>query len=171
MHRIYTVIGSNKIMWYITCPTNRFQSILRGENYMKLTKYLLTFFIIILVGCTTDETEKLTRIDIQNFDIEGTTVNQHMVTDEDELNDITDVLNEVKWSPNTEAEMARKEDVKVTFFYTFNKNMPERLFVYRVWFNDDASVTLISNKETEGYGTLEPPGAQYLKDVLREPKK
>ncbi|MEW8987436.1 MAG: hypothetical protein AB2401_10630, partial [Bacillus sp. (in: firmicutes)] len=62
-------------------------------------------------------------------------------------------LEEVKWSPKTKAEMSRKEDVLATFFIQEEKNMPERLYQYRIWFEGETA-TLISEKENEGYGRL-----------------
>ncbi|WP_170840823.1 hypothetical protein [Oceanobacillus limi] len=61
--------------------------------------------------------------------------------------------------------MAKKEDVLVTLFYTFDENMPEKLYKYRVWFNGNGNATIISNNEEEGYGSLEEDSLK-LKNIL-----
>lgn len=48
-----------------------------------------------------------------------------MVTDPEKIYLLEEYITNVNWEPNTEAEMARKEDLKATLFYTFDKNMPE----------------------------------------------
>ncbi|WP_257582362.1 hypothetical protein [Lederbergia panacisoli] len=62
--------------------------------------------------------------------------------------------------------MTRKEDVKATLFFAFDKNMPERLFEYFIWFNvGDASATII-DREKNALGTLDKEGSQTLKELL-----
>ena len=72
----------------------------------------------------------------------------------------------MKWEPNTEAKMARKEDLLVTLFYTVDKNMPERVYEYKIWFNQNETATMITNHENEGYGTLDQHNSRNLKNVL-----
>ncbi|QGS68236.1 hypothetical protein CV093_05220 [Oceanobacillus sp. 143] len=43
--------------------------------------------------------------------------------------------------------MERKEDALVTLFYTLDENEPERLYEYRVWFNDNNDAEIFSNHE------------------------
>jgi len=63
-------------------------------------------------------------------------------------------------------EMARKEDLLVTLFHTFDKNMPKRLYKYRLWFNTDDTATIISDNSTQGYGTLDKDNTDALKRAL-----
>ena len=56
---------------------------------------------------------------------------------------------QIEWEPNKKADMSRKEDVMLTFFYSVEKNMPERLYEYRIWFNSETA-TIISNEKNEG---------------------
>jgi hypothetical protein len=62
-------------------------------------------------------------------------------------------MSSVTWEPNTKADMARREDAIATFFVQEEKNMPERLYEYRIWFEGEIA-TIISSKENEGYGRL-----------------
>lgn len=51
--------------------------------------------------------------------------------------------------------MLIKEDVLAILSYIYDKNMPERLYEYRIWFNVNDTGTFISNNEKEGYGMLD----------------
>ena len=76
-----------------------------------------------------------------------------IIASNERLKQIQQAFREIKWSPKTEAEMARKEDILATFFIQEEKNMPERLYHYRIWFERETA-TIISDKENEGYGRL-----------------
>lgn len=62
--------------------------------------------------------------------------------------------------------MVKKEGALVTTFYTYDENMPERLYEYKIWFEENDTVTIISNKEDEGYGRLDKENAQNLQNIL-----
>jgi len=47
-----------------------------------------------------------------------------------------------------------------TLFYTVDKNMPEKLYEYRIGFNENGTITIISNNEKERYGTLDKENSQ-----------
>lgn len=127
------------------------------------------FFVlaIILAACSEKEVE-LTRIDIQGVNDKENYGDGVPIVDPEKLDLIKKSLENVKWEPNVQAEMARKEDVLVTLFYTIDKNMPERLYEYRIWFEDNETATLISNKESEGYGRLDRENTQNLKNALAD---
>lgn len=44
--------------------------------------------------------------------------------------------------------------------------MPERLYEYRIWFEESNVATIINGIENEGYGKLDKEYAQILKDSL-----
>ncbi|MFZ7945971.1 hypothetical protein [Neobacillus sp. 19] len=140
---------------------------------MKKTLMILsifTIFLITLIGCSKEvpkefDLNKLTRVDIQLFADEHID-NEIIISEEEKIKTLRDVFAKIEWEQNVKANMARKEDVKATLFYTFDKNMPERLFEYFIWFNQgDASATII-DREKNALGTLEKEDAQTLKDIL-----
>lgn len=130
----------------------------------KLLSFTALFlFLLIVSACSKEEQliekEELTRIDVQKTNENGDIT----ITDKET---IKSSLDSVKWEPNVKAEMERKEDLLITLFYTFDKNMPERLYKYRVWFNTDDTATIISDDSTQGYGTLDKDKTNILKRVL-----
>jgi len=130
-------------------------------------RIFICLFVFILIGCT-DEVPKefsldqLTRIDV----VEKNEV--MIISDEKTLSIIREVFKEIKWNPNKEAKMTRKEDIKITLFYTFDPNMPERLIEYRIWFHDDNTATILSQNEKEGYGMVEKEKSDILKDIFQK---
>lgn len=124
-----------------------------------------TFFL--LAGCRGKNIPELTRINVQKMTEEGVKDGEErIITSKGQLENIGQAFDKIKWSPKTKAEMARKEDVMATFFIQEEKNMPERLYHYRIWFEGE-SATIISDKENEGYGRLtEKEEVQFLASEL-----
>ncbi|WHY79864.1 hypothetical protein QNH20_12250 [Neobacillus sp. WH10] len=131
---------------------------------------IFTIFLITLIGCSNEvpkefDLNQLTRVDIQIFADEHSD-NEIIISEEEKIKTLREVFAKIEWEQNVKAKMARKEDVKATLFFNFDKNMPERLFEYFIWFNQgDASVTII-DREKNALGTLEKEDAQTLKDIL-----
>lgn len=121
-------------------------------------------FMMLLAACSGQGDERLTRVDVQKVDKEGNYEAAKMITDKETIDLLKSSFEKVKWELRTKAEMARKEDVLATLFYTFDKNMPERLVEYRIWFNANGTLTIISDQE--GYGTLHKGEAKNLKNNL-----
>ncbi|MCM3743216.1 hypothetical protein M3193_03590 [Sporosarcina luteola] len=113
-----------------------------------------------------EEEGEVTRVDVQKVNEKGDYEDVVTITDPEKLNLVKKSLVNVKWNPNVEAEMARKEDVFITLFHSYDKNMPERLYEYRIWFEENETATIISNKETEGFGELDRENTQNLKNAL-----
>ncbi|MFT9600260.1 hypothetical protein [Mesobacillus sp.] len=91
---------------------------------------------------------------------------EKIIASNDNLKKIQQAFDKIKWSPNTEAEMARKEDILATSFIQEEKNMPERLYRYRIWFEGETA-TIISDKDNEGYGRLtDKEQVEVLESVL-----
>jgi len=131
---------------------------------------MFTIFLITLIGCSNEvpkefDLNQLTRVDIQIFADEQSD-NEIIISEEEKIKTLREVFAKIEWELKVKAKMARKEDVKATLFFTFDKNMPEKLFEYFIWFNQgDASVTII-DREKNALGTLEKEDAQTLKDIL-----
>ncbi|CAM3726367.1 hypothetical protein [Mesobacillus thioparans] len=110
--------------------------------------------IIFTTGCSPKFQPELTRVDVQKITKDGMKDGEErIIAKKDELHKIEQAFDEIKWSPKTKADMARKEDVLAIFFIQEEKNMPESLYEYRIWFKGE-SATIISNKENEAYGRL-----------------
>ena len=112
-----------------------------------------------------EEEGELTRAEVQEVNEEENPVDVVTITDPSKLNKIKKSLQNVKWEPNVQAEMAREQDVIVTLFYSTDKNIPERRYEYRIWFENNTA-TIISNKESEGFGSLDWENTQNLKNAL-----
>jgi thioredoxin-related protein len=130
---------------------------------MKNNLFLSLFFIFLfLSACSGQESEQLTRVDVQIVDNYQTDI---MITDHETISMLENLFKKVVWEPGVEAEMSRKEDVLITLFYRFDKNMPERLYTYRIWFNEDETATVISDNEIDRYGTLNKEETEKLKKL------
>ncbi len=129
-------------------------------------------FTMFLVGCINKasnefDLSQLSRVDIEVVQEDGIYGEAEMITDAETVDALRKAFKPIKWEPNVEPKMARKEDLKATLFFKYDENMPERLFEYQIWFiqrNDTA--TIISNNEKERYGTLEKDNAQILENIL-----
>jgi hypothetical protein len=129
-------------------------------------------FAMFLIGCTNKAPNKfnlnqLTRVDVEIVKEDGNYGEAEMITDEESIEELRKTFKQIKWEPNVEPKMARKEDVKATLFFRYDVNMPERLFEYEIWFNEsNDTATIISNNEEEGYGTLDKDNARALENIL-----
>jgi hypothetical protein len=124
-----------------------------------------------IIGCTKDSEEfnlnQLTRVDVEVVKDDESYEESVMITDEETVDTLRKAFKSIKWEPNVEAKMSRREDVKATLFFKYDKNMPERLFEYQIWFNhSNDTATIISNNENEGYGTLDKEHARTLEEIL-----
>lgn len=133
---------------------------------MKRYLSLLFLIILLLAGCSSQENELLTRVDVQKVNGNGGYEEEIIISDQEAIELLENSFEKVGWEPNTKAEMSGKEDVLAIFFYTYDKNMPERLNEYRIWFNGNETATIISNNEKEGYGTLDAENTKVVKDVF-----
>lgn len=129
-------------------------------------------FALFLVGCDNKvpnkfDLKQLTRVDIEVAKADGSYEEAVTIADEKTIAMIRKAFKQMKWQPNAEPKMARNEDVKATLFFKYDKNMPERLFVYQIWFiQSNGTATIISNNEKEGLGTLDKENAQELETIF-----
>lgn len=133
----------------------------------KLLISLTIFAIFLISGCSNEvpkefDLDQLIRVDFEIY----TDQNETIITEEEKIETLREVFAKGEWEQNIKAEMARKEDVKATLFFTFDRNMPERLFDYLIWFNqDDATATIIDSGKN-ALGTLDKEGAKKLQGIL-----
>jgi len=126
----------------------------------QIMSHALTFvFILLLVGCTTEGKEELTRIDVF---LEKQ--NEIHIQDKDTLLAIESVFGQINWD-NKVVNMVRKADLKAIFFYEVKENMPERIYEYEIWFNENEDIAVIVD-ENKSYGELDKENAKVLKSKL-----
>ncbi|MGN7477341.1 DUF4362 domain-containing protein [Solibacillus silvestris] len=133
-------------------------------------KRILVFAVmLLLVGCTdvVQHPEKIERAVIETkVDGEKGQTEEIMVFDAEELEDIRHYLSQTDWQPNTKPDMARHEDVNLKLFVEAEQNMPERIDDYLIWFEQNDSMTIISNVEAEGFGRLAAKYGKPFKQLL-----
>lgn len=142
----------------------------------KANIYLIICIIIamFLTGCTNNaqkqnNLDQLSRVDVEIVKSDGNYGEAVMIVDKGTIDALRSIFKKIQWEPNVEAKMARKEDVKATLFFKYDKNMPERLVEYQIWFNQsNDTATIISNDKNEGLGTLDKEYAQTLRGILLE---
>lgn len=88
-----------------------------------------------------------------------------MILDQHTLEELTAIFNQIKWEQQIKAEMAREEDLKATLFVEKNKNLPEQLIEYLIWFNADGSATIINRMDHE-LGSLENKESAKLEKIV-----
>lgn len=119
----------------------------------------------LFAACSDEDESYLTRVDILAVNNE-VMEEEEMIVDLVTLDSIKSLLGEVRWEPNSSPELERTEDLVATLFYTENDNNQEQLYLYRMWFNSDDSLSIISDHEDEGYGTLDKENAEKLKSLF-----
>lgn len=123
--------------------------------------FILSIFII---GCSNND-EKLTRVEFQQLYSENSYKEPLMILDQHTLEELTAIFNQIKWEQQIKAEMAREEDLKATLFVEKNKNLPEQLIEYLIWFNADGSATIINRMDHE-LGSLENKESAKLEKIV-----
>jgi len=132
----------------------------------KIMSVVLLFIIILLAACSGQEKGELTRVDVQKVDKEGNYEEVVMITDNESIELLKKTFQDIKWDDKV-VNMARKPDVKTTLFYEYDKNMPERLVEYEIWFNENTgTTTIVSNDENQSYGELDKDNTKALRKVL-----
>lgn len=125
---------------------------------------LILLLAVFLVGCN-EKIDKLTRVDVFHILEDGSYDQEVIIADNKSTEKLKKIFDEVTWEENTKVELVRKEDVKVVLFLEFDKNMPERLVEYLIYFNKNGSVNLI-DKEKNKFGTLSKESGTILEGIL-----
>ncbi|GHI01215.1 hypothetical protein [Neobacillus kokaensis] len=128
-------------------------------------------FAMFLIGCTNKTPNEFNLNQLIRVDVEVVKDESYeealVIADKETIDVLRKTFKQIKWEPDIEPKIARKEDVKATLFFKYDENMPERLFEYGIWFNQsNDTATIISNNEKEGYGTLDKNNAKTLENIL-----
>jgi hypothetical protein len=118
------------------------------------------FALLLLTGCHDQKYGELTRIDI----FEKGKEQESILVDEELINSIEEKMSQIEWVPNMKPEMEREPDAEADFFFTEDKNEPETITTYHIWFNGK-NAEILSNDKREGFGRLEN-GSEALKKLL-----
>ncbi len=124
-------------------------------------RLVVLLLMMSLAGC--NENEKLIRVDYQISEMR--TGNGGIITDVNQVKSIGAQLERVNWE-NAKVKMARKEDLKLTLFYLYDPNMPERLEEYKIWFHNDMDAEIVNLNEHK-YGKLSREDAEKLKKQIK----
>ncbi|KAA0547429.1 hypothetical protein FZW96_11245 [Bacillus sp. BGMRC 2118] len=132
--------------------------------------FVCSISILALFGCSKEAPREIHLNQLTRVDVQGSTVehgnNETIITEKEKIKTVREVFSRIEWEHNVKVEMIRKEDKKVTLFFTTDKNMPESLFEYLIWFNQgDTSVTIV-DREKNSLGTLDKEDSQILKNIL-----
>lgn len=122
---------------------------------------LVSIFVFILMGCSGNEWEdvgELTRVDVFKMNDE-----EMIIADQETINVLNQAFEQIEWEQNVKAEMSRKEDVKVVLFMEVDKNMPESLVEYYIWFEGNGTATII-NRNDNSHGKLGEESTSVLKN-------
>ncbi|MDN4493461.1 hypothetical protein [Ureibacillus aquaedulcis] len=126
---------------------------------------LLCLMGILLVACANEDEIYLSRVDVLAVKDEAME-EENMIIDLVTLDSIKSLLGEIRWEPNSDHEIEGSEDFIATLFYTDNEDQHDQLYLYRMSFNSDGSLSIVSNNEEEGYGILDEEYAEKLKTLL-----
>ncbi|WP_064093509.1 hypothetical protein [Rossellomorea aquimaris] len=130
----------------------------------KISYFFITIFIGLgIISWKVGQVDKLNRIDVQEIHEEGSVNDVGMVIEEADLRSISFLLEQVNWENDSLAVNESTPHFSATFFYQKDKNMPERLIEYSIWFDLQNGQTIL--KKTDGvetYGVLEKEHAVKL---------
>lgn len=137
--------------------------------HQRLVCLFISLTTLFLIGCSNEapkdfDLDQLTRVDIQEA-IPQSETDFSIIMEEKDLDIIRETFKEVQWEPGAMVDIRPDRKVEAVFFYTYEKNMPERLFEYQVYLKE-GYISLQSEKQEEGYGTLNKEQGEKLKELL-----
>lgn len=92
------------------------------SNKTNVYGIIFVIFVLFLIGCTNKasneyDLNQLTRVDVEVVKADETYEEAFMITAEETVDVLRKAFKQVKWEPNAEPKMARKEDVKAALFF------------------------------------------------------
>ncbi|AND40207.1 hypothetical protein [Cytobacillus oceanisediminis] len=133
----------------------------------KLHSLVSAISIFLLIGCSKDvpnelDLSQLTRVDFTS----GNSDEEIIITEKEKIKTIRDIIGEIEWEENIKPQMDENEDAIATLFFTYDKNMPESLTEYLIWFNKEEGSAVIFDRDKNALGTLGKEKSQTLKELL-----
>ncbi|MUK88279.1 hypothetical protein GMD78_07735 [Ornithinibacillus sp. L9] len=133
------------------------------ENFLRKTILWIPILSLFIVsGCANNEMDwnDLTRLDVQVGE------EDLIITGSETVHEVRKIFSSIKWEENVPTVINGNEDIKVTLFFQFDKNMPERLVEYLIWFDQQDQLAIVKNNDENLYGVLE--NVNLLKHLLLE---
>ncbi|MEN2766983.1 hypothetical protein [Ornithinibacillus xuwenensis] len=132
-----------------------------------MKKTVIFLFILTLLGCSQlDETKSKDMKFLSRIDIAFLNGEQRMILDNAVINQIRPMIQEIKWENQNNIPIRNKAAAQITLFYLFDKNMPERLETYVIWFKQTGAI--LYNQEEDLYGKLDQNQSNVLKNILEK---
>jgi len=134
-----------------------------GSKIILLVIILFIIFIVYQVA-----TPNLIRVNVQEFSAEGTEdVNSEVIISEDKkLNELENLINNIEWEENSNNNLNDTKFVKATFFYEHDKNKPELLVEYNIFFDERDNSILVHDKDSKKYGIVDKTNAIKFKKII-----
>ena len=110
--------------------------------------------------------QQLTRVDVQVVKPDESYDEEVIFSNKEDIDLLRKIFEQIKWQQNVKAEMDRKEDVKATLFFEVDKNMPERLVEYFIWFNQGDDTSTIIDRDKHAYGHLDKEHNYKFKRIV-----
>ena len=125
--------------------------------------------ILMLSGCinTKLDINNLSRVDVEKASSDSPD-NNETISEEEDLKVLRKAFKVIN-KENAKIKMSREEDVKVSLFFEYDKNNPEIIVEYLIWFESNGTAKIIE-KDKNIYGKLDKENAQVIKDILLENK-
>ena len=130
-----------------------------------MIRCILIFGISFLLVACSDDQQYLTRVDVQLVNQDESLQEEEMIVEIVTLDSIESLFKEIEWKKESKEEQERKEDLILTVFYT-NKNNDDILNLYRLWFENDNTITIIRSDKKEPFGKLDEKNSLKLKNLL-----
>ncbi|MFC6038788.1 hypothetical protein ACFPYN_04880 [Paenisporosarcina macmurdoensis] len=132
--------------------------------------------MLLLIGCNQDQVigfdetietdmKQLSRVDVQQINSDGSFEDVTTIGDKDSVDLLRKIFVQIEWEQDKKVTMSRDEDVKANLFFNWDKNMPERIFEYSIWFETGGNATITVSDEN-AYGRLDKVNAQTLSDLI-----
>ena len=137
----------------------------RGVKMKRL--FLMLLSIYLLVACSNGATDsnaidlqKLTQVDYYSKDGE-----ELIIVEQEQLLELAEILQAIPWQQSIKVQMSREEDGKLTLFVLEYKNMPERLYEWFLWFNQQGSIEIV-DREKNAYAKLDIERSSRFKKAI-----
>ncbi|WP_129692231.1 hypothetical protein [Gottfriedia acidiceleris] len=123
-------------------------------------------FVILTIfsGCGKEQLQ-LTRVTYQALQKDGNYGEVSIVSDQKTLEKLASIVHEIRWEKAFPS-MVREGDVKAVLYNKEEKNMPERLYEYEIWFHENGKAEFLSNDKERNYGKLNKNKSETLKKLL-----
>jgi hypothetical protein len=132
-----------------------------------MKKTVIFLFILTLLGCSQlDETKSKDMKFLSRIDIAFLNGEQRMILDNAVIDQIKPMIQEIKWENQNNIPIRNKAAAQITLFYLFDKNMPERLESFSIWFKQTGAI--LYNHEEDLYGKLDQNQSNVLKNILEK---